>query len=278
MTIGDRIKLRRKEIGMSAEKVAEKVSLSPATIYRYEKGDIEKIPVEVLKQIADAIQTTPSYLMAYDGNPSSDDSFSMNRLQQLRVEKGISMKEAARQLNMPYTTYVNYEKGTREPNSETLILLANFYNVSIDYLIGRTSTDTSLIPSGFEPLPQTVRLPRVGQIACGTPILAETNIDSYDNVPQNWHADFTLLCKGDSMEPKIKDGDIVAIRKQESVENGEIAAVRVDCEATLKRVFLFPDHLELRAENPAFASILLIGDQMNDAHIEGKAVGLCRGL
>lgn len=187
------------------------------------------------------------------------------------------MKEAARQLNMPYTTYVNYEKGTREPNSETLILLAKFYNVSIDYLIGRTSINSS-IPPGFEPLPETVRLPRVGQIACGTPILAETNIDSYDNVPQIWHADFTLICKGDSMEPKIKDGDIVAIRKQESVENGEIAAVRIENEATLKRVFLFSDHLELRAENPAFASILLIGDQMNDAHIEGKAVGLCRGL
>ena len=204
----------------------------------------------------------------------------MNRLQQLRVEKSISMKEAARQLNMPYTTYVNYEKGTREPNSETLILLAKFYNVSIDYLIGRTSADSSPapIPPGFEPLPQTVRLPRVGQIACGTPILAETNIESYDNVPQNWHADFTLVCMGDSMEPKIKNGDIVAIRKQETVENGEIAAVRIDTEATLKRVFLFPDHLELRAENPAFASILLIGDQMNDAHIEGKAVGLCRGL
>ena len=201
----------------------------------------------------------------------------MNRLQQLRTKQGISMKEAARQLNMPYTTYVNYEKGTREPNSETLILLAKFYNVSIDYLIGRTSINSS-IPPGFEPLPQTVRLPRVGQIACGTPILAETNIDSYDNVPQIWHADFTLICKGDSMEPKIKDGDIVAIRKQESVENGEIAAVRIENEATLKRVFLFSDHLELRAENPAFASILLIGDQMNDAHIEGKAVGLCRGL
>lgn len=179
-----------------------------------------------------------------------------------------------------------YISGKVEPGQDKLSILGMALNVNEAWLMGydvpiaRTpvSDNSSPIPSGFEPLPQTVRLPRVGQIACGTPILAETNIDSYDNVPQNWHADFTLLCKGDSMEPKIKDGDIVAIRKQESVENGEIAAVRVDCEATLKRVFLFPDHLELRAENPAFASILLIGDQMNDAHIEGKAVGLCRGL
>ena len=67
----------------------------------------------------------------------------MNRISELRAEKGISMKEAARLLNMPYTTYVNYEKGTREPNSETLIALANFYNTSVDYLIGKSSLKIS---------------------------------------------------------------------------------------------------------------------------------------
>ncbi len=203
-------------------------------------------------------------------------------IKNLRISRGITQEQLASLLKVSRSAIGMYETGSRQPDFETLEAFADIFNVDMDYLLGRSSVERkhplSPIPAGFEPLPQTVRLPRVGQIACGTPILAETNIDSYDNVPQNWHADFTLLCKGDSMEPKIKDGDIVAIRKQESVENGEIAAVRVDCEATLKRVFLFPDHLELRAENPAFASILLIGDQMNDAHIEGKAVGLCRGL
>ena len=118
----------------------------------------------------------------------------------------------------------------------------------------------------------------MGQIACGEPILAEENIDGYDEVPSDWHADFTLLCKGDSMEPKIKDGDVVAIHCQPMVENGEIAAVLIDGEATLKRVFLFDDHIELRAENPAFATIIRIGEAMNDITIEGKAVGLCRKL
>lgn len=63
----------------------------------------------------------------------------MNRMRELRLEKGISMREAAERLNMPYTTYVNYEKNTREPNSETLIDIANFYNTSIDYLLGRSN-------------------------------------------------------------------------------------------------------------------------------------------
>lgn len=79
----------------------------------------------------------------------------MNRLSQLRQEKGLNMREAARGLNMPYTTYVNYEKGTREPNSETLIALAEFYGVSIDYLLCKSSTPNSgEIPPGFQPMPR----------------------------------------------------------------------------------------------------------------------------
>lgn len=205
-----------------------------------------------------------------------------NIIKNLRISRGITQEQLASMLKVSRSAIGMYETGSRQPDFETLEAFADIFNVDMDYLLGRSTVERkhplSPIPPGFEPLPQTVRLPRVGQIACGTPILAETNIESYDNVPQNWHADFTLVCMGDSMEPKIKNGDIVAIRKQETVENGEIAAVRIDTDATLKRVFLFPDHLELRAENPAFASILLIGDQMNDAHIEGKAVGLCRGL
>lgn len=201
----------------------------------------------------------------------------MNRLSELRRDKGLNMKETAAKLGMPYTTYVNYEKGTREPNSETLIQLADFFGTSIDYLLGKTA-NAAPIPPGFSPLPETVRLPRVGRIACGEPILAEENIESYDDVPVDWHADFTLLCKGDSMEPKVKDGDVVAIRSMPEVENGQIAAVRIGDEATLKRVFLFDDHIELRAENPSFATILRMGEAMNEVRIEGKAVGLCRRI
>lgn len=206
MTTGERIKLRRKKLSMSAEQLAEKVNLSPATIYRYEKGDIEKVPADILKKIARALNSSPAYLMGW------------------------------------------------EPDSKPPI------------------------PAGFAPLPKKRRVPRVGQIACGEPILAEENIDGYDEIPDDWGADFTLLCKGDSMEPRIKDRDIVAIHCQPMVENGEIAAVMIDGEATLKRVFLFDDHIELRAENPTFPTILRIGEDMNTITIEGKAVGLCRKL
>ena len=134
------------------------------------------------------------------------------------------------------------------------------------------------VPPGFEPLPEMATVPLVGRIACGQPITAEENLEGYVSIPAEWHATFTLLCEGDSMEPRIKDGDLVAIRSQPQVENGEIAAVRIDCEATLKHVYLYQDKIVLQPENPNYAPIVKIGEEMNDITIEGKAVGLCRGL
>lgn len=200
----------------------------------------------------------------------------MNRIAKLRAQMGISMKEAAAKLKMPYTTYVNYEKGTREPNSETLIKLASFFGTSIDYLLGKS--EISEIPPGFSPLPELERVPLVGRIACGQPITAEENLEGYVSIPAAWHATFTLTCAGDSMEPSIHDGDLVAIRKDIQVENGQIAAVRIGDEATLKHVYLHSDYIELRPENPSYPSIIRRKEEMNDVTIEGKAVGLCRGL
>ena len=158
-------------------------------------------------------------------------------------------------------------------------MIAKATGVSVEYLMGwDTKESTFQVPPGFQPLPKTELLPRVGQIACGEPILAEQNIEDYDRVPMEWGAQFTLICAGDSMVPRIQDGDVVAIRKQPSVENGEIAAVRIGDEATLKHVYYSPDKLILQPENPAFPPIVLIGEEMNTAIIEGKAVGLCRKI
>lgn len=207
MKTGERMKAKRKEWGISAEEVAAALEVSVATVYRYEKGDIEKVPGTVLEPLAKILHTTPAYLM-----------------------------------------------GWAEKESE------------------------SAIPPGFAPLPETVSLPRVGTIACGAPILAQQNIETYDDVPSVWHADFTLACEGDSMLPRIQDGDVVAIRRTPNVENGEIAAVRIDDEATLKHVYRYPDRLVLQPENTAYPPIVLIGEEINRVAIEGRAVGLCRKL
>lgn len=201
-------------------------------------------------------------------------------LKKLRQEKGYTQDELAALLNVSRSRIGMYETGSREPDFDTLRSIADLFGVDIGRLLGYSSpsSPSTPIPSGCQPLPDLADVPLVGRIACGDPITAEENIEGAVGVPAIWHADFALVCVGDSMAPSIRDGDLVAIRIQPEVETGEIAAVRIDGEATLKRVYTHPDCIELRPENPAYRSIILTGEEMNEVHIEGKAVGLCRGL
>ncbi len=201
------------------------------------------------------------------------------RIRARRIELGLTVEELAKKMGYKDKSSISkIENGKADIPQSKVIAFARALNTTTAYLMGIDTAKERSIPAGFQPLPKRDRIPRVGQIACGTPILAEENVEAYDEVPSDWHANFTLLCQGDSMEPKIKDGDVVAIHSQPMVENGEVAAVLIDGEATLKRVFLFDDHIELRAENPTFPTILRIGEDMNTITIEGKAVGLCRKL
>ena len=128
-------------------------------------------------------------------------------------------------------------------------------------------------PENIIPMPEMRRIPLVGTIACGTPILADQNIEEYVSIPKNITADFALTCKGDSMiNARIFDGDIVYIRQQDTVESGQIAAVLIDGEATLKRVRLFEDHISLEPENPQYRPFVYWGEEMNTVRILGKAV------
>lgn len=184
----------------------------------------------------------------------------------------------------------HYLKGDWEGKQDAVYSIAQVLNVSEAWLMGydvpmdaehatpSQPAQKATIPPGFEPMPEMDMVPLVGRIACGTPITAEQNVERIVCVPSKWRSTFTLTCKGDSMEPRIHDGDLVAIRKQPEVENGEIAAVRIGEEATLKHVYLHEKFIELRPENPAFNSIILSREDMNDVVIEGKAVGLCRDI
>ena len=125
-------------------------------------------------------------------------------------------------------------------------------------------------------MPRTYKVPLLGTIACGEPILAQENIDTYVNVPDDIKCDFTLRCKGDSMiGARIYDGDIVYIRQQPDVENGEIAAVLIDgieTEATLKRVYKGDGQITLMAANEKYGPYVYVGDDINRVRIIGKAV------
>ena len=201
------------------------------------------------------------------------------RLRQLRNERGISQQTLANSLGDISKSSINmYERGEREPGLETLEEIADFFNVDMDFLLGKSNIPNkaragAVLPDNIIPMPEMRKIPLIGCIACGAPILAEEHIEDYIDIPKHIHADFALTCKGDSMiNARIFDGDIVYIRKQDTVDNGEIAAVLIEDEATLKRVRLYDDHISLEPENPQYRPIVYWGEEMNSVHIIGKAV------
>lgn len=205
----------------------------------------------------------------------------MNRMKDLREETHKTKAQVAREMNMPYTTYVNYEKGTREPNSEVLIMIATYFGVSVDYLIGRSESrlPENIIANNLIPLKQIIKIPIIGRIACGKPILAEQNYEGFTYCPDNVKADFVLKCQGDSMiDANIQDGDLVFIEESPVVENGEIAAVVIGEEATLKKVYYQNDTITLLPANTAFEPMVFSKEEINSIHICGKAVAVLRHI
>lgn len=195
MNVGLRIQNRRKEIGMSADKLAELTGKSRSTIYRYENEEIENIPFNNLVTIARALHCSAAYLMGYD------------------EEK----------------------------------------------------------PVDTEPL-FTQRLPILGDIACGNPITANEEHEFYA-AGSGIKADFALRCKGDSMiNARIYDGDIVFIQATPIVDNGIIAAVLVNDEVTLKRVYQSTNEIRLVAENPIYPTLTYFGEELDHVKILGRVV------
>jgi repressor LexA len=191
-----------------------------------------------------------------------------SRLRTARKAKQLTQKELAAKIKAAHNSISNWENDQNMPDPDTIQNLCWALDVEPNYFF---SVDSS--PLNIVPMPKMRKVPLLGSIACGAPILAEEHIDGEVDTPKSIHADFALTCKGDSMiNARIFDGDIVYIRQQETVENGEIAAVLIDNEATLKRVCLFDDHISLEPENPQYRPIVLWGEDMNTVHILGKAV------
>lgn len=198
------------------------------------------------------------------------------RIKQRRNELGLTVEELANRMGYKDKSSISkIENGKADIPTSKVVAFAKALETTTAYLLG-ADTPVPSIPSGFEPLPKTVKRPLVGSIACGEPITAEENIEDYVDVPEDAHCDFCLRCKGDSMiDAGIHDGDIVYIRIQPEVENGQIAAVRIDGEATLKRVFWDEQQqvLQLAPCNPSMPPMIFTGPVLDTVHVEGKAVG-----
>lgn len=213
-----------------------------------------------------------------------------SRLSQALEARGMKAADLSKKTKVAEGTISCYINGRYEAKQNRVQVFAEALNVNPAWLMGydvpmdaeRPSqpTQKATIPPGFIPMPKMVKVPLVGSIACGTPILAEQNIEKIVDVPENIRCDFSLTCHGDSMEGAgIHDRDVVYIRIQPEVENGEIAAVRIGEEATLKHFHRQGDTVMLLADNAAVCPpMVYTGPQLNEIRIEGRAVGFCRGL
>lgn len=199
-------------------------------------------------------------------------------IKKLRKSTGLTQEDIAKEIGVSKQTVQKYENGiiTNIP-SDKIEVIAKLLKTTPAKLMGWEDSESprsfNLVSPNVIPLPQTKKVPLLGTIACGEPILATENIDKYIEMPESVGGTFALKCKGDSMiNARIFDGDIVYIREQPDVENGEIAAVLIDNEATLKRVYKYPSKVVLRPENPLYGDMIYTDEELNQIRILGKAV------
>lgn len=187
------------------------------------------------------------------------------RIRQRREELGMSQEELAHRLGYKNKTSIaKIESGIQGLRQSKIKAIADALLTTPDYIMGW---------GGVGKVVEVQRVPLLGRIACGEPILAEESFECYVEVGTRIRCDFCLKAHGDSMvNARIHDGDIVFIRQQDAVDNGEIAAVLIDDEATLKRVFDSADRVILQAENPKYEPLVYIGEEKNHVRILGKAV------
>ncbi len=219
----------------------------------------------------------------------------MENLKKHRKQSNLKQVEVATALGIATNTYSQYENGKRQPNITMLKEMARYFNTSVDELIGLTNEkpqNTQIIHQiskmGSRKLAKIseyideinenenkYKIKILGQVAAGHPILAIT--DDEDYVYSDTKADFALRVKGDSMEPEISDDGLVLIRKQSTIENGQIGVVQVDydsdtSEVTCKKIYVHQDHIELVSLNKKYDPIVLDPNNHLRYQVLGKVV------
>ena len=193
-----------------------------------------------------------------------------------RQELGYTLEELGNLVGVGKSTVRKWENGLIENmGRDKIALLAKALNISPMVLLDMEDfIPTINLHANIHPI-TTQRIPVLGEIRCGEPTLAQEERMLYVMVGTEVQADFALICRGDSMiDARIHDGDIVFIRKQDIVNNGEIAAVIIEDEATLKRFYYYRDKslIILKPANALYEDIILTGEQLNTVRVLGKAV------
>lgn len=200
----------------------------------------------------------------------------MNRIAELRKTANISQAKLGKIIGVAQNTVCNWENGNREPDQVSLNKIADYFNVSVDYLLGRQATMDSPTPS----VPGSKWIPVLRAVAAGVPIEAIEDIEDYEEISPEMAASgdyFALRVEGDSMEPKISNGDVVIVRRQCDCETGDMAVVLVNGdEATVKRIKKRPEGLMLIPNNPAYEPMFYSAEEVIKLPVQilGKVVEL----
>lgn len=246
MSLGSRIRERREALGLSQADLALELGYnSRSSIAKIEAG-INDLTQSKIIAFAEALNTSPDYLMEWTDDPTNYDDPAL-------------IAELPKDILEWFDGDVRAAYKFKQVEAEDAQRSSSFDNKNYD---------------NIQPI-KTQRIPMLGEIACGEPIFAAEDRESYVEVGTEIKADFCLKAKGDSMiNARILDGDIIFIRQQSIVENGEIAAVIIDDEATLKRVYYDREHnkLVLNAENPKYPPMVYVNEELDTVRILGKAI------
>lgn len=186
----------------------------------------------------------------------------------------VSQTDICNALKFKPSTFSDWVNAKTYPRIDKIEMLANYFGIEKSDLVEDKSNDDSDYINNIYKIDK-IKLPFLGSVACGEPIYVDEDRESYIMVGTDIHADFCLQCKGDSMiNARIHDGDIVFVRKQDIVNNGEIAVVIIDDEATLKRFYYYKEQnmVILRPENNKYQDIVLTGEELEKVRVIGKAV------
>lgn len=188
---------------------------------------------------------------------------------------GLSQEELAAKLGTSKQVISRYENGQRIPKITVAHEYAAILGCPLSALVGKNSEADNL-PASIKPISEirSCRVPLIGSVAAGQPILAEEDYETYVDAPSK--ADYALRVEGDSMEPGFLDGDIIYIKQQDDVNDGQIAVVLMDDTAALKHVYHIPNGLTLTSDNPKYSPMVMTYDKYDVIRILGIVVGYTR--
>lgn len=198
-----------------------------------------------------------------------------------REELGLTLDQIGQYVGVAKSTVKKWESGQiKEMRRDKLIKLAEILQLDPVALIGnerKPLEPAPVLPPNIVPI-KRIRVPLLGNIAAGEPIRAEQEYDTYVEADADVHCDYALRIDGDSMTPTVQLGDLVFIRQQEDVDDGQIAAVLVNESATLKRVRHIPNGLLLMSDNVNYEPMVFTYPECDTIRILGKAVAFKRML